>query len=366
MAEKYNKLGELFSRKLWHQLTVALLEFVSDPANAEAGGGLVRLCTEFIAKFEAKLNQLRFVQVLCAVGKTCADPLEAMQLFETALEKRERLGAEASLLLESELGLLLLRAGKVAEAKAVVEKGKVAVEDLQSAETAVHSAYYRLCSEYYKAVGPPDSFYRSALMFLAYTPLEGIPQAERYTLATDISLAALTGEGVFNFGEVLATPILNMLDGSPNAWLGSMMQAFNMGDIDAFNKLCSENQETMSAQPALVSRATFTKEKIALLCLMNMVFERHSQDRNIPFEEIATRTKLPVDQVEWLVMRAMSLKLVKGVMDEVARVVHISWVQPRVLEKSQLTRLVERLGEWRGRVDEAHVYVEEQTPELFG
>lgn len=43
--------------------------------------------------------------------------------------------------------------------------------------------------------------------------------------------------------EQLATPILSMLDGSPNAWLGSMMQAFNMGDIDAFNKLCSENQE---------------------------------------------------------------------------------------------------------------------------
>lgn len=55
--------------------------------------------------------------------------------------------------------------------------------------------------------------------------------------------------------------------------------------------------QTMSAQPALVSRATFTKEKIALLCLMNMVFERHSQDRNIPFQEIATKTKLPVDQV---------------------------------------------------------------------
>lgn len=65
-------------------------------------------------------------------------------------------------------------------------------------------------------------------------------------------------------------------------------------------------------------------------------------------------------------MRAMSLKLVKGVMDEVARVVHVSWVQPRVLENSQLTRLSERLGEWRGRVNEAHVYVEEQTPELFG
>lgn len=65
-------------------------------------------------------------------------------------------------------------------------------------------------------------------------------------------------------------------------------------------------------------------------------------------------------------MRAMSLKLVKGVMDEVERVVHVTWVQPRVLEKAQLARLSERLGEWRERVSEAHLYVEEQTPELFG
>lgn len=59
------------------------------------------------------------------------DPLEATQLFETALEKRTRLGPEASLMLESELGLLWLRAGKMAEAKAVVESGKTAVEELQ-------------------------------------------------------------------------------------------------------------------------------------------------------------------------------------------------------------------------------------------
>lgn len=65
-------------------------------------------------------------------------------------------------------------------------------------------------------------------------------------------------------------------------------------------------------------------------------------------------------------MRAMSLKLVKGIIDEVDRLVHITWVQPRVLEDTQLARLNDRLGEWRGRVDEAHVYVEEQTPELFG
>lgn len=65
-------------------------------------------------------------------------------------------------------------------------------------------------------------------------------------------------------------------------------------------------------------------------------------------------------------MRAMSLKLVKGVMDEVNQLVEVTWVQPRVLNNHQLARLYERLGDWRARVTEAHVYVEEQTLELFG
>ena len=47
------------------------------------------------------------------------------------MEKRTRLGDEASLMLESELGLLLLRAGNVSAAKEVVEKGKVAVDELE-------------------------------------------------------------------------------------------------------------------------------------------------------------------------------------------------------------------------------------------
>lgn len=59
---------------------------------------------------------------------------------------------------------------------------------------------------------------------------------------TLVSLARSLARPLF-FCLQLATPILSMLDGSPNAWLGSMMQAFNMGDIGAFNKLCSENQE---------------------------------------------------------------------------------------------------------------------------
>ena len=49
-------------------------------------------------------------------------------------------------------------------------------------------------------------------------------QRDRYALAVDISLAALTGDGVFNFGEVLATPILQVLQQTPQAWLSQILR----------------------------------------------------------------------------------------------------------------------------------------------
>lgn len=45
-------------------------------------------------------------------------------------------------------------------------------------------------------------------------------------------------------------------------------------------------------------------------------------------------------------MKAMSLGLIKGTIDEVDQVVSITWVQPRVLDSYQLSLLNEQLGDW--------------------
>lgn len=106
-------------------------------------------------------------------------------------------------------------------------------------------------------------------------------------------------------------------------------------------------------------------------------------------------------------MRAMSLGLIKGVIDEVdqvsisfrticyhnallslqnipfrvsqnpfpnttcthissmRQVVTVSWVQPRVLSRPQIATLAGRLEGWAQKVQETLTYVEDQTPELF-
>jgi hypothetical protein len=82
-------------------------------------------------------------------------------------------------------------------------------------------------------------------------------------------------------------------------------------DVDKFALLVEKHKEAYFSQPALVNRQEFVKEKVVLLSLMNLVFETPAHERTIAFATIAERGRIGVEQVEWLLMRAMSLKLIK-------------------------------------------------------
>jgi 26S proteasome regulatory subunit N9 len=123
------------------------------------------------------------------------------------------------------------------------------------------------------------------------------------------------------------------------------------------------------------------------MALIESVFKRMgtgSAGKTMSFQTIAEETKLPQDEVEHLVMKALryveivtvveqpgssdycdSLKLIQGTLDQVAEAATITWVQPRVLSGSQLSQLATRLDEWCDRIDALDSFVQKQTPELF-
>jgi 26S proteasome regulatory subunit N9 len=195
--------------------------------------------------------------------------------------------------------------------------------------------------------------------------MELIPSEERYVLATDIAMSAITGENIYNFGEVLATPILGYLKATPNQWMCDLVMALHEGSIDSFNVIIDSNREKYSSYPTLVDGLGGLKKKVVLLALINIAFERSANDRQISFADIAARTHIDVDQVEWVIMRAMSLNLVKGSIDQVEQFVNITWVQPRILDKQQLGVVANQLDGWAVRVKETYLSVEDQTSELL-
>lgn len=169
---------------------------------------------------------------------------------------------------------------------------------------------------------------------------------ERVSRAHDLGIAALLGESIYNFGELLQHPILGNLDNSPHAWIKDLLFVFNAGDIGKYESL----QQQLSQEPILQADADFLRQKICLMALIEAVFKRPRSQRSMPFQVIAEETKLPVAEVEHLVMKALSLNLIRGSIDQVQGVVNVSWVQPRVLDADQTKALYERLSEWADKV----------------
>ena len=393
LAEQYQNLVSLYQRKLWHQLTMSTLEFVSMPSvtlrtTAEATNSYLVLFDKVILPIDKKLNQLTLSRIASAVAFSLLDDppyqdgVAARAILENLLEKRDRLGPSAALHAESRLGLLgltvLARSGealttesslKTLEAtKDLIRKNRSILAELADTESEaaiVHSAFYETAMTYRKAVGPPEAYYREAIQYVAYTSLSELSREERCSLATDITLAALTGEGVFNFGEVVTAPVLQCLEGTDLYYLVELLAAGAKGDVLGFQRIADANAAAIQLQPSLVSRAEAVKEKITLLALVNMVFERPSLERTLSFEDVSDRVGVPLEQVEWVIMRALSLNLIKGTMDQVEQTVDVTWVMPRVLDNKQMSELATRFGEWAVKVSKTRDFMLEHTGALL-
>lgn len=120
----------------------------------------------------------------------------------------------------------------------------------------------------------------------------------------------------------------------------------------------------MIFQPALVASKVLLEQKISILSLIEEMFNKST--KQITFDQISHVTQLPKQEVEWLIMRALSLGLIRGSIDQVNEQVTISWVQPRTLSREQIGKMKERMTSWSSSVKDALLLMENQiTPEMI-
>jgi 26S proteasome regulatory subunit N9 len=139
-------------------------------------------------------------------------------------------------------------------------------------------------------------------------------------------------------------------------------------------------------QPTLAQNATFLNQKLRIMTLMELVFRLPAKNasasssssaaassgkdmgaprgRVLTFNDISTGCDLPKDQVEWLLMKALALKVIKGEIDQVSETVRIKWVSPRVLDVDQVKALRQRLAVWQQEVEQTTVFVENSSQQI--
>lgn len=201
-------------------------------------------------------------------------------------------------------------------------------------------------------------YYKNCLKYLGCLEYEKETNEELYNKSFTLALAALLGDTIFNFGELLQHPIINHLKGRTD-WLIELLDAFNNGDLKKFADL----QPKWATQPDLASHEIQLRQKISLLCLMELTFK--SSNGVLTFDEISKQTYLPLNEVEYLIMKALSLNLVRGEIDEVEKKVILNWVQPRVLDKQQIDRLKFKLDDWCKNVRNIENLLEQQAKEII-
>jgi len=363
VAGEYAQMSDLYGRKLWHQLTLLLEAF----AATEGTGPLLQpLYDTFVSDFKHKLNKLALARLQVTVAKQMSDITQQAFFCTAAAEEAGKDDRQARAFLLCELARMQLDANQPDEAKALLDDAATYVEAAAGLELAVQASYYRGLAGFYKIRGPAAEFYKHALLLLAYAPLSSMAADEALAISFDLGIAALVGEGLYNFGELLEHPVVATLEQTEFAWLADLLRAFNAGDIAQYESLVMSHHAKLELQPALLANTTFLKEKIMLMCLTETLFQRigPSGDRTITFDAIAAASNLPVDQVELLVMRALSLKLIRGLLDQVDGSLRVTWVQPRVLQASQISLMTERLHAWTGTVNKTLQFLENETPEF--
>ena len=222
-------------------------------------------------------------------------------------------------------------------------------------ENVVHASFYRVNADYYQSKSDYTSYYRNSLLYLACISETDLTSEQQQERAYNLSIAALVSDTIYNFGELLLHPILDALKPPhSHSWLRELLFAFNRGDLAAFDKLSNN----LGKDKQLEEHRGFLYQKISLAALTELVFKRPPHDRAMTFKTISYETNVKPDEIEHLIMKALSLGLLRGKIDQVAGIAKINWVQPKVLEKTQIEGMRTRLKEWDNNVNDLGHWIE--------
>ncbi|KAK3313929.1 hypothetical protein B0H66DRAFT_523253 [Apodospora peruviana] len=343
----------LWERKLWHELTNLLIDFFNNPGSAPQR---LQFYKVFVLKFADKINQLKLVDLALKAATQCRDNAERLAFMEAVAKKVDTEDSQDALVFATiAVARVRLDLEDLDGARKDLDKAERVLDSFDSVETIVHAAFYGANADYYKTKSDFGSYYRNALLYLACIDIEKLNPTERRSRAYDLSIAALVSTSIYNFGELLLHPILDALaQQEEDKWLRELLFAFNRGDLAAYDVLAGH----INSNPLLAQHSRQLREKIYLAALTEAVFRRPPHDRAMTFNTIAAETKVKPDEIEHLIMKALSLGLLRGTIDQVDEVAHINWVQPKVLDMTQIGNMRQRLQDWDSSVNQLGNWIE--------
>lgn len=358
------ELEDFYERKLWNQLTLAMEQLYSLP-ESKSGSLRVKLFNLFLSQFQNKLNPIKLVDFALQSFDSptdCLDKLKELKdLIVVELTKKlssrkvndldEIIGNdEAVIYVDLQIARYMLQLGELSAAEDILDGLSDKFESTLQNEfsSKINGAFYLTKCQYYKIHKNYNLFYSNGLLYLSsiQSPLS---EEEKVLLCFDLCMAALLGDKIYNFGELILHDILNSISepDSQYFWLYNLIHKLNSGNLPEFNEwLATATQKS----PVLAHHQTFLHQKIVIMSLLELISLKLATSKRINFKEISEVTGTPVDEVEHLIIKCFSLNLIKGFINQLDQMLVVTWLQPRILNLDQVKTLYDHLVDWDNKV----------------
>ncbi|KAL8226762.1 hypothetical protein R6Q57_016594 [Mikania cordata] len=366
LSDWCNSLSDLYQMKYWENLNCEILRFVFLP-HFQTGEDLITLYHNFIIHFETEIHPLTIAFIAAKVSNRYLERDAGVDYLKGVIERLQSTNhihvEETVIFINMQIAIFNLEKGNHKECRNLLDSGKTTLDRMIGVDPSVYSHYYWALCQYNAFQQDPDEFYKNIILSLTYISLESLSESHKLDIVFHLTVSAMSGENIYNFGELLEHPIIQGILGSPNEWFYHIIEAFNSGNIVRYQELYSVHKAILGSKPALEKNEKLA-EKINILWLMEYFFSRPPKDRIIQLTIIAELMKVTVRDVEHLLMKSLSADLMEGVIDEVDGTVHVTWVRPRYLGITQIKYLRNQLANWLGKVQGVITSVETLTPEL--
>jgi 26S proteasome regulatory subunit N9 len=114
-------------------------------------------------------------------------------------------------------------------------------------------------------------------------------------------------------------------------------------------------------QDELKNNKSKLEQKVRLMAFLELAFNLPKSNRVISFDTLQRACSIPIEHVEFMVMKAMSLGLVHGSINQINRDVTISWVAPKVLEAQRISTMLGKFEEWETGVKGVEALIQRIT-----
>ena len=360
--EILDEIDSNLNQRLWHQLSDNLIKFASNE-DVQKSTDLIELYNGLVIFTESSLNPMKFLHFVQLLLSNYKGKMDEGLSFVENIENKMKFEGEEKLYVQILRGYCYLDLNKMYDLEDILNSIKDEFEKRSEIDPVIYIDFYRLSTYFYEKKENYDEFYHNAFQYLAYQ--NQISETEKLNLCFKMCVASLIGEKMFNFAELIEKDFFKLMHGTEYEWIYNLILSFNSAKVDQFLQMMKTYQSQISGNNILKDKTDFLEMKIRIAALLDLIFQKNKNERTILYKEIMQNRLVESKQIEYIVMKALSLGLIKGHIDQVEEKVVVNWIQPKYLDNDKINVLKVRFENWIDKANKVLKEMEDYGGDLF-